>query len=215
VFILCLSIANSSAVVAFDSTPPSLVSASVNTKSVPEEGGTVVLEVSVKTSSYDLVDNPLPVVNVNNKPFSCTGSDGLRMTLISGDRKNGNYRCNIIFTAPLKPGIYPLTIFPLTDKGGNTTNFINPNINITIGSPVITPTPTATPIQTITPKPTPTTSNVNDQLTIISELKSQINSLNIKISNLEAQLKSRDAAQNTLQKRLQKICSSKPKPKGC
>lgn len=194
---------------AFDSTPPSLVSATTNINTIPEEGGTIILTVVVKTSSYDLDQNPLPVVNVNTRPFSCTGSDGLRMTLQSGDARNGTYKCNIVFTSPLKPGIYPLTIFPLTDKGGNTTGFLNPKIDITIGTP--TPSPTPTP----TPSPTPTKNAVVDQATVIADLNMQIASLKNQVANLDLQLKKSLATASSSMAKLNKICSSKPKPKGC
>ena len=108
VLMILLSVFGNPSSIAFDSTPPTLVSATTNINTIPEEGGTIILTVVVKTSSYDLDQNPLPVVNVNTKPFSCTGNDGLRMSLISGDAKNGTYKCNLVFTSPLKPGIYPM-----------------------------------------------------------------------------------------------------------
>jgi hypothetical protein len=202
---------------AFDTTPPTLVSATTNINAIPEEGGTIVLTVVVKTSSYDLDQNPLPVVNVNNRPFSCTGSDGLRMTLLSGDARNGTYRCNMVFNSPLRPGIYPLTIFPLTDKGGNTTGFLNPKIDITIGTPTTTPTPTPTPTPkpTPTPTPTPTRNAIVDQTAVIAELNLQIASLKSQVASLDSQLKKSISTAKSSVAKLNKICSSKPKPKGC
>ncbi len=208
-----LTISANSPSSAFDSTLPILVSASTNTNSVPETGGTVVLTVVVKTSSYDFDQNPLPVVNVNTRPFSCTGKDGLRMSLLSGDAKNGTYKCDMIFTSPLKPGVYPMTIFPLTDKGGNTTGFLDPKINITIGNPQVTPVPTPSP--TPTPTPTPTKNVTLDQSAVIADLSSQLALLKSQITNLEAQLKKSTGATNSAMAKLKKICLAKPKPKGC
>ncbi len=198
---------------AFDATPPTLVSATVNTNSIPENGGTIILTAVIKTSSYDLDQNPLPVVNVNNKPFSCTGKDGLRMSLISGDAKSGTYRCELIFASPLKPGIYAMTIFPLTDKAGNTTGFLDPKINITIGNPQVTPTPTPTPKPT--PTPTPTKNTNNDQSLVIADLTSQIVALRNQVTSLESQLKKSAGATNSGLAKLKKICAVRPKPKGC
>lgn len=198
---------------AFDSTIPILVSATTNTNSVSENGGTITLTVVTKTSSYDLDQNPLPVVYVNTKPFSCTGNDGLRMSLISGDGKNGTYKCDIIFTSPLKPGIYAMTIFPLTDKGGNTTGFLDPKINITIGNLQITPSPAPSP--TATPTPTPTKNVTLDQSAVIADLSTQLALLKSQITNLEAQLKKSTGATNSAVAKLKKICLAKPKPKGC
>ena len=100
--------------------------------------------------------------------------------------------------------------FPLTDKGGNSSGgFISTNFSVAVGvlavaakpTPTTTPTPTPTPKPTISSKPAVTSTQGSADAGELLSLKTQV-------ALLQSQLK-------TLQGKLNKICSGKPKPKGC
>jgi len=187
---------------AFDSTPPSLGTVTVSQTSLPETGGTVVVTAQITASAYGLDQAPLFIFQQDgySKNFSCTRPMGLRMTLVAGDEKSGSYRCETDFAAPLKPGVYKLMFFPLTDKGGNSSGgFINTNFSVAIGVPAVTAKPTPKP--TIYAKPEVTSTQGSADAGELLSLKTQV-------ALLQSQLK-------TLQAKLNKICSGKPKPKGC
>jgi hypothetical protein len=187
---------------AFDSTPPSLGTVTVSQTSLPETGGTVVVTAQITATAYGLDQAPLFVFQQDgySKNFSCTRPIGLRMTLVAGDEKSGSYRCETDFAAPLKPGVYKLMFFPLTDKGGNSTGgFINTNFSVAIGVPAVAAKPTPKP--TISSKPEVTSTQGSADAGELLSLKTQV-------AALQSQLK-------TLQAKLNKICSGKPKPKGC
>jgi hypothetical protein len=74
-------------------------------------------------------------------------------------------------------------------------------------------TPTTTP--TVKPTPTPTQNTTLDQSAVIANLTNQLASLNSQIISLEAQLKKSKEVTNSAVAKLKKICSVKPKPKGC
>ena len=189
--------------IAFDSTPPSLGAVTLSQNSVPETGGTVTVTAQVTSSAYGLDQAPLFTLQQQgySKNFSCTRPSLMRMSLVSGDEKNGLYRCEADILPPLKPGVYKLVFFPLTDKGGNTTDFINTNFSVAVG--VAAPTLTPTPKPTLTSKPpvTQPPSQTSDATTDVLILKSQVSSLQSQLKALEGKIK--------------KICSAKPKPKGC
>jgi len=185
---------------AFDSTPPSLGTVTLSQNSVPETGGTVVVTAQVTSSAYGLEQAPLFILQQSgySKNFSCTRPSAMRMSLVSGDEKNGLYRCEADILPPLKPGIYKLVFFPLTDKGGNSTNnFEYTNFSVAVGVAAPTPKPTLTSKPTVTQPPSQTSDATTDVLT----LKSQVSSLQSQLKALEGKIK--------------KICSAKPKPKGC
>lgn len=194
---------------AFDSTPPSLGTVTVSQSSLPETGGTVVVTVQVNAAAYGLDQAPLFVFQQDgySKNFSCTRPMGLRMALMSGDEKNGTYRCETDFAAPLKPGLYKLMFFPLTDKGGNNSGgFINTSFSVSVGVPAPLSTASSTPTTSPTkpPQATVTQEAYDAIVSKNSELVSQIASLQAKMTSLIA-----------IQNKFTKICSSKPKPKGC
>jgi hypothetical protein len=200
---------------AFDTTPPTLVSATVSPVTLPESGGTVTVTAQV-TSAYELTQTPLFIFGQMGytKNFSCTSPPVLRMTLVAGDSKNGTFRCESNFSAPLKPGIYKLTFFPLTDAGGNTTDFITTKYSIAVEVP--TPTPTPTPSATSTPTPTP------DAASQLTALQGQVAALLVENASLKSQVaqlageKSALAMQlKRIKNQLKKICTVRSKPKGC
>ncbi len=198
---------------AFDSTPPSLGTVTVSQSSLPETGGTVVVTAQITATAYGLDQAPLFVFQQDgySKNFSCTRPIGLRMTLVAGDEKSGSYRCETDLTAPLKPGVYKLMFFPLTDKGGNSSGgFISTNFSVAVGVPAVAAKPTSTP----TPKPTPSVSKVvqpainQESIDVLLESNAQLRS---QVTSLQAQVKALIA----IQSKYNKICSTKPKPKGC
>lgn len=209
-FLLCVFIASSTLVIsssAYDSSPPVLSDVSLSNFKLPEEGGTVTLSARVSSPSYGLEQNPLPVFSVegNSKTWSCTSSP-MRMTLVSGDDKNGAYKCEINFVAPLMPGSYKLKFFPLTDKAGNATSFIDPNVTLVIGNVIaVSPSPSAVA-----------------SVKSVTELESQNAALAAKVTefqktmtNIQAELTKLQQLNLTLRNKLTKICAIKPKPKGC
>lgn len=189
---------------AFDSTPPSLGTVTVSQSSLPETGGTVVVTAQITATAYGLEFAPLFVFQQDgySKTFSCDKSSLNRMTLVAGDEKNGSYRCETEFATPLKPGVYKLMFFPLTDKGGNKSDgFIYTNFSVAVGVRAVAAIPTPTPKATISSKPTVTSTQGSADAGELLSLKTQV-------ALLQSQLKK-------LQVKLNKICSGKPKPKGC
>ena len=186
---------------AFDSTPPSLGTVTVSQSSLPETGGTVVVTAQITAAVYGLEFAPIFVFQQDgySKTFSCGKASLNYMTLVAGDEKNGSYRCETEFATPLKPGVYKLMFFPLTDKGGNKSGFINTNFSVAIGVPAVAAKPTPKP--TISSKPVVTSTQESADAGELLSLKTQV-------ALLQSQLK-------TLQAKLNKICSGKPKPKGC
>lgn len=191
---------------AFDSTLPSLGTVTVSQSSLSETGGTVVVTAQITATAYGLEQAPLFVFQQDgySKNFSCTRPIAMRMALVAGDEKNGSYRCETDFATPLKPGVYKLMFFPLTDKGGNSSGgFISTNFAVAVGVPAVAvkPTPTLTPKPTISSKPIDTSTQGSADAGDLLSLKTQV-------SLLQSQLKK-------VQVKLNKICSAKPKPKGC
>jgi hypothetical protein len=196
----------------FDSTPPSLGAVTVSQNSLPETGGTVIVTAQITSNAYGLDQAPLFVLQQDgySKNFSCTRPLAMRMALVAGDDKNGSYRCEVDLFPPLKPGVYKLLFFPLSDKGGNSTgNFISTSFSIAVG---VIPVPTPTPIPAPAPsknqqKPVETGINQESFDALVSknaELISQLNALQAKLRVLMA-----------VQAKYTKICSAKIKPKGC
>lgn len=137
------------------------------------------------------------------------------MTRERGDEFSGIWIQDIAVKPGLMPGIYELSIFPLTDKLQNGTFFIGcPGQEVLYGSPTLIATPA--PIATPTPAPIATPSPTKDaQSSISQESYNAIIESNAQLKNqiafLQAQLKSLLAIQN----KYKKICSVKIKPKGC
>lgn len=200
IFAFSISLVLTDSAEGFDPTPPSLGAVTVTPLALPESGGKVVLTLQATAATYGLDQLPLPTFGIQgySKNFSCSGfPNGLRMSLISGTEKSGTYQCEINFAAPLMPGIYKLTIFPLTDKAGNTTSFIFPSISVAVGVPVVATTP-PTPTTTLKPDAdSPSAGSINS----LVELRNQVSRLQLQITSLNAKLK--------------RICSVKPKPRGC
>lgn len=196
---------------AFDSTPPSLGTVTVSQTSLPESGGTVVVTAQISATAYGLDQAPLFVFQQDgySKNFSCTRPMGLRMALVSGDEKAGTYRCETDFASPLKPGVYKLMFFPLTDKGGNNSGgFINTNFSVSVGVPA--------PVATTSPAPTPTASPTKSpQMGITQEAYDAVVSKNSELTSQIALLQAKISSLIAVQNKFVKICSVKVKPKGC
>ncbi len=196
---------------AFDSTPPVIDSCSITPNKLTDAGGQITTSVHI-TSVNGLLNDPVGPVYLENNTSRQLG--GLVMTLTEGDRKSGTYKQTFTVPANLMPGRYILTIFPLTDVSQNSSSgfYKCPNAYIDYGtsSPTL-PTPSASPKASATPSATstPVISTV-DQVTIDS-LKAQIASL----TTYKALSESYKKINADLTNKIAKICSAKPKPRGC
>jgi hypothetical protein len=169
----------------------------------------VVVTAQINAAAYGLDQAPLFVFQQDgySKNFSCTRPMGLRMGLVSGDEKNGTYRCETDFAPPLKPGVYKLMFFPLTDKGGNNSGgFINTNFSVSVGVPA--PIVTASPIPGASPTKSP-------QITVTQESYDALLAKNSDLTSQIAQLQAKMSSLIAIQNKFVKICSAKIKPKGC
>ena len=210
--VLILSTGSSGSAIAFDSTPPKVESCTVSPRLISDvSGGNVRVTIKV-VSKNGLSSNVLSVLNLKNNTSSATRQlGGFIMTRESGDEFSGTWIQDIAVKPGLMPGIYELSIFPLTDKLQNGTFFLGcPGQEVLYGSPTIIATPTPTPTRTATPSPTK-----DAQSSISQESYNALIESNTQLKNqlaiLQAQLKSLIAVQN----KFKKICSVKIKPKGC
>lgn len=190
------SIAFSQSSFGFDSTPPSVESCKINTKSIPSTGGEVTVTAQIK-STYDL--ERTPVIRMFNLSYDRWIADMKFAQLTLGDKKFGTWTSTFIVLTDKKPDRYYVTFDPLWDTGGNSNrmSFICKDAYIDYGgyiAPVGTPTPTIT--VTASPAPTVYVENPADL------------SLSDSMKRLQAQL-------SILTAKLKKICAAKPKPKGC
>lgn len=187
-----------SSAVAFDSTPPKVESCTISPRQVSDvTGGNVRVTIKV-VSKNGLSTDVVSVLNLKNNTSGATRQlGGFIMRQESGDEFSGTWIQDIVVKPGLMPGIYELSIFPLTDKVQNGTFFIGcPGQEVSYG--VVTPAPTPTPIVKVTPAPGTTVyvTNPTDKklADLVKRLQSQLTLLNLK---------------------LKKICAAKPKPKGC
>jgi len=108
---------------AFDSTPPTLVSAKVTPNSLPDSGGTVTLSLVVQSNS-GLSESPVATFNLGTTGrFIGFG----QLNRVAGDSKNGTYSSTLVVPSGQMPGRYTLTVFPLRDIAQNGTSFIYPS----------------------------------------------------------------------------------------
>jgi len=174
----------------FDSTPPSLDSATISQSQISDSGGNVT--VTLKISSNTGLANP-PVIVFDLTSDANRQLAGGVVPLTSGDSKNGIYSRQFQIPASLMPGIYQLVVFPLTDTSQNVASFIDTHSYLTYGSvtsasptPSTTPTPTPTPEPSSSPSPIASpTSNPSDLVTI-SRLNSSVDQLHSTIDRLRA-----------------------------
>jgi hypothetical protein len=195
--------------IAFDTTPPKVESCTISPRQISDvDGGNLRVTIKV-TSKNGLSSNVLSVLNLKNNTSSATRQlGGFIMTRESGDEFSGTWIQDIAVKPGLMPGIYELSIFPLTDKVQNGTSFLGcPGQDVAYG--VTTPTPAPTPTPKPTPAPTPTPKPI---VTVTPKqepnMSSEVLQLKTQVALLQNQLK-------TLQAKVTKICSAKPKPKGC
>ena len=188
---------------AFDTTTPTVESCLITPHQVSDAtGGTLRVTIKV-VSKNGLTNEVLSVLNMKNSS-TLRQLGGFIMRRESGDEFSGTWVQDIAVKPGLMPGIYALSIFPLEDKNQNRTSFLScPGQDVFYGVAEPTPTPTPTPKSTFTSKPPITPAATPESLDAgeVLQLKSQV-------ALLQTQLK-------TLQIRMKKICSVKPKPKGC
>ena len=210
--VLILSTGSSGSAIAFDSTPPKVESCTISPRLVSDvSGGNVRVTIKV-VSKNGLSSNVLSVLNLKNNTSSATRQlGGFILTRESGDEFSGTWIQDIAVKPGLMPGIYELSIFPLTDKLQNGTFFLGcPGQEVLYGSPTLlaTPTPTRTPTSTPSPTKDAQSSISQESYNAIIESNTQLKN---QLAILQAQIKSLIAVQN----KYKKICSVKIKPKGC
>ena len=185
--------------IAFDTTPPKVESCEINVKSIPSTGGEVTVTAKIK-SVFDL--DRTPVIRMFNNGYERWIADVKSAQLASGDMKSGTWTSTFSVLTDRKPDRYYVFFDALWDKGGNSNkmSFKCEDAYVDYGgylAPSPTPTPTPTPTLKTMP-PQSTESGVNSE---VFKLRSQL-------ALLQTELK-------TLQFKMKKICSAKPKPKGC
>ena len=130
------------------------------------------------------------------------------MTRQSGDEFSGTWIQDIAVKPGLMPGIYELSIFPLTDKLQNGTLFLGcpgQDVSYGVAAPTPRPTPTPTPVASTTPK-------ISDGEAVALAQNAEFKA---RLTQLESQLKKIQSALLKANTQHTKICSVKPKPKGC
>jgi hypothetical protein len=172
---------------AFDSTPPKVESCTISPREISDvTGGTV--RVSIKVVSINgLSSNVLSVLNLKNNTTNATRQlGGFIMTRESGDEFSSTWVQDIAVKPGLMPGVYELSIFPLTDKVQNGTFFLScPGQDVSYGVAAAKPTPTPTPTPSATKVAQPSISQ--ESVDVLLESNAQLKS---QIASLQAQIKS-------------------------
>jgi hypothetical protein len=191
--ILLLNIGLASQSSAFDSTPPKVESCTISPRQVSDTSGGIIRVTIGIVAKNGLTSNVLSVLNLASGSSS-RQLGGFIMRRESGDEYAGTWVQDIDVKPGLMPGVYALSIFPLTDNNQNSTSFLKcPGQDVSYGVAEVKPTP----IPTITQSPP----QGSDVVTDVLKLKSEIITLKQQLKTLEGKLK--------------KICAAKPKPKGC
>jgi hypothetical protein len=216
-FIFAFSISNfSQKALSFDTTPPKVESCTISPREISDAvGGTVKVTIKVVSKS-GLTSNVLSVLNLKNNTTGSTRQlGGFIMNRVSGDEFSGTWVQDIPVRAGLFPGIYELTIFPLTDSVQNGTGFLScPGQEVSYGVPAPAASPTSSPSLTPTPSPKPT------PVPTVTVTATPLPAATVYIANpvdesLRNQLTLLRTELSQLEKKLKKVCSAKPKPKGC
>ena len=183
--------------IAFDTTAPKVESCKINIKSIPSTGGEVTVTAQIK-SVFEL--DRTPVIRMFNNGYERWIADVKFAQLTSGDMKSGTWTSTFSVLTDRKPDRYYVFFDALWDKGGNSNkmSFKCEEAYVDYGGYVI---PTPTPKPTSSSKPVVTSTQGSDDASEVLQLKTQV-------ASLQSQLK-------TLQAKINKICSGKPKPKGC
>ena len=181
--------------IAFDTTAPKVESCKINVKSIPSTGGEVTVTAQIK-SAFEL--DRTPVIRMFNNGYERWIADVKFAELTSGDMKSGTWTSTFSVLTDRKPDRYFVFFDALWDKGGNSNkmSFRCEEAYVDYGGYVM-PTPTPTPTQKTSPPPS-NESGVNSEVLKLKSL----------VDVLQGQVK-------TLQIKMKKICSAKPKPKGC
>ncbi len=193
--LLLLNTGHHEKAIAFDTTPPKVESCNINVKSVPSTGGEVTVTAQIK-SVFDL--DRTPVIRMFNNGYERWIADVKFAQLTSGDMKSGTWTSTFTVLSDRKPDRYYVFFDALWDKGGNSNkmSFKCEDAYVDYGG-YLAPAPTPTPTIKITPPPSSESGGNNE----VFKLKTQI-------VLLQSEVK-------TLQTKLKKICSAKPRPKGC
>ena len=219
-FLVASAILFNGSAIAFDATPPKVESCTISPRQVSDvTGGNVRVTIKVSSKS-GLSSNVLSVLNLKNNPSNEVRQlGGFIMSRESGDEFSGTWIQDIAVKPGLMPGIYELSIFPLTDKVQNGTFFQGcPGQDVAYGVAIPTPTPTLTPTPTPTPTPTVTVTATPAPTVTVTALPTPAPTVYVKnpadlalsdsVTRLQKQL-------SVLNAKLKKICAAKPKPKGC
>jgi hypothetical protein len=129
------------------------------------------------------------------------------LSLQSGTATDGDWSKTFTVKPDLKPDLYSVVAQNVMDTSNNDLLFYTcPNLKINYGNFAIQIAP---PAQNVTPRPTPTPrptalakpTQGSDTVEEVLNLKSQV-------ALLQSQLR-------TIEAKMRKVCSAKPKPKGC
>jgi len=199
-FSTLLTFSNPTANAAYNPTKPIVTQCSANPTSIPDTGGQLKVTVHV----VDPTPISFVVVNVINSSSNSIAFGGL--SLQSGTLTDGDWSNTFTVKPNLKPGLYSVMVQNVMDTSDNSLVFYYcPNLKVNYGNAQeATPTvPPVTPKSTPIPKPSLLDKPIqgSDVVTDISNLKSQIALLQSQLRSMELKIK--------------KICSAKPKPKGC
>ena len=191
---------------AYNPTLPTVTECQASTNEIPDHGGPL-------TVTLHIVDpTPVNIVVVNVMDQSANSIAFGALVLSSGLATDGYWSKTLSVAPDLRPEIYNVVAQNVSDTSSNSITFyFCPNLAINYGNAAVTPLPTPTPkasaIATLIPTPlvTPTSITEPDAL---SALMAKYNQLLNQLNSVQRQMK----ALNT---KLNKICSAKPKPKGC
>jgi len=204
-----LTLSCNSSASAFDATPPKLEDCKVTPSVLPDTGGELTF--SARITSISGLDRT-PIVRMFNKDMTRWIADVVSINRISGDLKSGIYQGKVTVGANLKPDRYYVAFDSLWDLSQNRTGQIWCSDAFVDYGGYQPPMPTPSPANSPTPAPTPTASSTNVSTPKPSEV------LFTALSSLE-KLKAQNALLikqiNLLNAKLSKICTAKPKPKGC
>ena len=103
-----------------DTSPPVLVSGTVDKKSFSLASGPATFTVTVKAT--DATGVTAPVVSASSTTTDQSAGFG-SMTLVAGTTKNGTWQRTITIPSNAAPGAWEVTLFPLADTLGNDGDF--------------------------------------------------------------------------------------------
>lgn len=206
-------------IAAYNPTLPVVSSCTASPATIPDAGG------SLKITLHVIDPTPVNLVVVNVMNIDGGNIAFGQLTLTSGSTTDGDWSSTFSVAPNLKPGIYSVVAQDVLDTSQNQVTFYSsPNCQVAYGT--FSDPSTALPSATPTTMPTNNTLDLVNQIGILrsqlSDAKNEINSLNRQLSTLnrvlsryQTQIAAANSANMNPIAKLKKICSFKPKPKGC